>query len=202
MWWETRTPRSKWMVSKAQELACLTAEHPHMVIGQGKATGIGLGITAAEADPALMAVPQQLLARNHAIAARLKCLHNIQAHPHQQEQQQQQQPQAILPHINIIQRSGCAIAGGLLSPWAGRANGGQLLRAPHDANQQTALSTGVKTSAKKAADEWHALERPTFFIACGGFNMKEVVTRPLLLVAFSEVAYVSDAVTQHLRSLS
>jgi len=171
-------------------------------IGQGGAAGIGPGLPAAVADPAMMAVLQQLLASNHAIAARLTCLENSQAHPQQQEQQQQQQPQEIQPPQQGAQPPGGAIAGGLLAPWAGGAMGGQLLPASHDANQQAAISAGVKATAKQAADLWHAPEGPKFFIARGGFNMQEVVTRPLLLMALNEVAFVSDAVTQQLRSLS
>ena len=49
-------------------------------IGQGGAAGIGLGLPAAPADPAMMAVLQQLLASNHAIAARITCLEHSQAH--------------------------------------------------------------------------------------------------------------------------
>ena len=50
-------------------------------IGQGGAAGIGPGLPAAPADPALMAMLQQLLASNHAIAARIICLQTILALP-------------------------------------------------------------------------------------------------------------------------
>ena len=49
-------------------------------IGQGGAAGIGLGLPAAPANPAMMAVLQQLLASNHAIAARITCFGNIKTH--------------------------------------------------------------------------------------------------------------------------
>ena len=80
--------------------------------------------------------------------------------------------------------------------------GGQPPPAPQDANIPAAISAGVKATAKQAADLWHALEGPKFFIARGGFNMQEVITRPLLLLALDEVAYVSEAVTKQLRTLS
>ena len=44
--------------------------------------------------------------------------------------------------------------------------------------------------------------RPKDFIARGGFNMQELVARPLPLLALNEVAYISEAVTKQLRSLS
>ena len=54
---------------------------PAAGIGQGEAAGIGPGYPAAAADPAVIAVLQEMLARNHAIDARLTCLENTQAHP-------------------------------------------------------------------------------------------------------------------------
>ena len=80
--------------------------------------------------------------------------------------------------------------------------GEQPLPALQDANPQAAISAGVKATAKQAADLWHALEGPKFFIARGGYNMQEVITRPLLLPALDEVAYESEAVTNQLRTLS
>ena len=132
-------------------------------IGKGGAAGIGRGLPAAPADPAMMAVLQQLLTSNHAIAARITCLENIQAHPQ--------------PLVQVHQPPGGAIAGGLAAPCAGGAMGGQPLPAPQDANIQAAISAGVKATAKRAADLWHALEGPKFFIARGGFNMEAFYDR-------------------------
>ena len=73
--------------------------------------------------------------------------------------------------------------------------GGQSLPAPQDANFQAAISAGVKATAKQAADLWHPLEGPKFFIAGGGYNMQEVITRPVLLLSLDGVAYLSEAVT-------
>ena len=87
-----------------------------------------------------------------------------------------------------------------MAPWAGGAMGGQPLPAPQDANLQAAISAGVKDTAKQAADLWHALEGPDFFIAHGVYNTQEVITHPLLLLALDEVAYVSEAVTKQLRA--
>ena len=120
-------------------------------ICQGGAAGIGPGFPAASHDSAMMAILQQLLA-NHAIAARLEGLENIEAHPQQQEQQQQQQPQHLPPLQHVAQPPGGAIVGGLLAPWAGGTMGGQSLPAPQDANLQTAISAGVKATAKQATD--------------------------------------------------
>ena len=72
--------------------------------------------------------------------------------------------------------------GGLLSPWAGGASGCPPLPAPQDANLQAMISAGVKAFAKQAADPWHTLEGPKLFIARGGFNVQEVMTRPLLFL--------------------
>ena len=80
--------------------------------------------------------------------------------------------------------------------------GGQPPPAPQEANLQAAISAGVKTAPKQAADLWHALEGPKFFIARVGFKMEEVITCPLLLLALDEVAFVSEAVTKQLRALS
>ena len=46
------------------------------------------------------------------------------------------------------------------------------------------------------------MKGPKFFIARGGFNTQEVITRPPLLRALDEVAYVSEAWTIQLRVLS
>ena len=80
--------------------------------------------------------------------------------------------------------------------------GGQPLPAPQNANLQAAISAGAKTTAKQAADLWHALEDPKFFIARGGFNMQEVISRPRLLLALDVVTYISEAMTNQLRALS
>ena len=89
-----------------------------------------------------------------------------------------------------------------MAPWAGGAIEGQPLPAPQDANLTAAISAGVEATAKQAADLWHALEGPEFFIARGGYNKQKVITRPLLLLALDEVTYVSEAVTKKLRALS
>ena len=72
-------------------------------IGQGGAAGIVPGLPAAAANLATMAVLQQLLASNHAIAARLTCLETTQVHPHEQEPQQQQ-PQHTQPLQQVVRR--------------------------------------------------------------------------------------------------
>ena len=79
---------------------------------------------------------------------------------------------------------------------------GQPLPAPQDASLQVAISAGFKATAKQAADLWYTLGGSKYFIGCGGFNMQEEVTRPLLPLALDEVAYVSEAVTKQLPSVS
>ena len=83
MWWEVRSLLWMWEASKGKELACLGV--PGGGIGQGGAAGISSGLRAAPADPAILAVLQQLLPSNHAIAAPISCLEKSQAYPRQQK---------------------------------------------------------------------------------------------------------------------
>ena len=64
---------------------------PGAVVVAGGDGPAGLDAPVPAADPAVMALLQQLLASNHATAARVTCVENQQALSHQQQQQQQQQ---------------------------------------------------------------------------------------------------------------
>ena len=129
---------------------------------QAAPQGNGVGpvqAVAAAADPAIVALLQELLASQQAVAARLTNAENHQAHP-QLQQHQQAQP------AHQPQQAALQLAGG---------SAHSLASATKDAIQQATVTAGVKANAKQAADLWRANEGPNVFITRGGFNVSEEI---------------------------
>ena len=114
-------------------------------------------VVNAPVAPAIMALLQQVLAPQQATVGRPTCVENNQAQP------------LLLLLLVAAQPPGGAPLGGLMVPWAGGAMGGQQPVAPQEALQQAAVTAGVKTNAKQAADLWRDKEGPNFFISRGRF---------------------------------
>ena len=127
--------------------------------GNGQSGG---AVVNAPVAPAIMTLLQQVLATQQATVGRLTCVENNRAQPLLLLQQQQH-------HQVAAQPPGGAPLGGLMVPWAGGAMGGQQPVAPQEALQQAAVTAGIKTNAKQAADLWRATEGPKFFISRGCF---------------------------------
>ena len=123
--------------------------------------GVELVPAVAAADTEIVALLQELLASQQAIALRLTDVESNQAHP-QLQQHQQAQP-AHQPRQAALQ----LVGGSTLS----------MASATKDALRQATVTAGVKANAKQAADLWRTNERPKLFIAVGGFNVSEEINR-------------------------
>ena len=148
--------------------------------------GVGPVPAVAAADPAIVALLQELLVSQQAIVARLTNVENNQARP-QLQQYQQAQP-AHQPQQAALQLS------------EGSAH--SMASATKDAIQQDTVTAGVKANAEQAADLWLANEGPKVFIARGGVNVSEEINRGLLVIVLNTVAHVSDAVLKQLKTMS
>ena len=120
------------------------AASPLCVQAAPQSNGVGPVPTVAAEDPATVALLQELLGSQQAIAARLTNAENNQAHP-QLQQHQQAQP-LRQPHQAALQLEG------------GSAH--NLSSATKDAIPQTTVTAGVKANVKQAADLCRANERP------------------------------------------
>lgn len=76
------------------------------------------------------------------------------------------------------------------------------LSAPHAPVYLAAVNTAVKGNAKQAADMWRSREGQQYFVARGCSHVSEDLSRSLLGLILKKVTDASDAVLDHLQSLS